>query len=212
MVARGMLDRLETVSCGLKVACIWAETACLMGSSQRVCESAVKKHPFAPKLSEEEKVEVCRWIGTFHSPSWICAKIHQEFGKSLRYQSVLEYFSSSKWAPLVGRFRQEYISQIMEVPIYHKKVRLERLQALLDKVEEELEGVQRVVGRRRKRKEILVILRSAREEVEKYRSPQGREAGISIQYQSMSDEELSARKKEILERLKRTGGNTNDTC
>ena len=152
-----------------------------------------------PKLSEPQQLQVCQWIATFKSDKEIQQLIKERYGPLLSLSSVYAYRSSKRWQPLIHRVRQEWAAGVADLPIAHKRYRLNELlrmfeQCLADK-RLTLED---------KRKEGITILREARYEMDEAKS-----AFTNVfftQIQSYSDEELSKRGKELVDRLKQLGG------
>ena len=151
------------------------------------------------KLSSQEK----EWEGLYEKVLGYVAAFRQE-GEAIdavRKEAGVKELKAfregwKKWKRkrraklLLMKMRKEYVRAVMEVPIYHKRVRLDRLEEIYHKTEDE--------------KVKIRALEEARKEVE------GEGVNIAVmQFYGMSDEELEERRKRILERLKKLSGRVN---
>ena len=84
---------------------------------------------FVGKLNPDQQVEVCNMLARFNSLNDVKKKV-ATWGITLSEQAVQAYRSTPKWKQVIDRLRSEYLTEILEVPISHKRVRLERLDSL----------------------------------------------------------------------------------
>lgn len=139
------------------------------------------------KLTPEHRVNICKMIAQFMPVRDIKTQLHEE-GISISPSTIIFYQKSSKWAPAIEKMRNEYLSNIMEVPIAHKRVRLERLEMLYKQAQTQ-----------RKPEVSRSMLAAARDEIE------GKNVNITAimnKYEGLSDDELEDRRQEILGKIK----------
>src|SRR3990167_2696984 len=86
-------------------------------------------------LSDEERHQIARWLGEFIPPAEIPRLARQHFGKKLALGYANHFLATHKWGLLIDRYRQEWLVKIQDVPLAHKKVRLEKLQRMVDRLE-----------------------------------------------------------------------------
>jgi len=134
------------------------------------------------KLSKELQHKICEYHGQFLPTVEIIAKMKEEHGITLSNTSVMFYKKNKKWKVLIDKAKDQYVSAIMEVPIAHKRVRLERYEKLYDTAK----NLGKIESAR-------AVLASAREELEGKNS-------INIQMnriELISDDEINERLRRI---------------
>ncbi len=148
--------------------------------------------PARGKLTYDEQMELCRYLAEFHNVAQAVIFVRQQFGKKLAYMSVKGYLESDKWLQIIDRFRNEYVTSFMEVPVANKRVRLERLEVLYQ-----------IAFRAGKVSTAREILSASRIEV-----GEGHEAGSQSdslmykKYSTMTNEEIEERLRVIREKKK----------
>lgn len=167
-------------------------------STEAAIASKIGLYPKAPKLSEELKLEVCRRIASFMTindiHTWLCTEHHID----LEVQSIYAYRAATKWKPVIERMRAEYIAGVMETPIAHKRVRLDRLESQYQALSRDSS-----LSPAERRKEERAILNDARLEVD---DPKTNISNLYLtQITHSSDAELLARKQQLMERLSALG-------
>ena len=150
---------------------------------------------YPPKLTEQEKVRVSEWFAEFKTPTQIRQLIKEQFGKDLTVQSIRGYVLSEKWQPRIQRLRQEYAAGVMEVPIAHKRRRLEMLLELFEETRSSprLSPQQRIV-------ECRHILSQAWREMEEGKGFQITNV-YATQINEMSEKELLRRRDELIAKV-----------
>lgn len=155
-----------------------------------------KNYSLSPKVKER----ILQLAGEFKTPRQICLIVKEEFPNEPIFKKHTELNFTKKISELINRNRElvislkeEYCRAILEVPIAHKRIRLERLEELYWKSLEE-----------NKIDEAQKVLSKAREELE------GVRVNLNM-YQlnffgRMSDEELAEREREIVERIRSLAG------
>src|SRR3990167_1798415 len=88
------------------------------------------------KLTDEEQYQVCQWYAEFRTPTQIRKLILERYGKTLSVKNVWAYAHQiKKWKPMIERLRQEWALGVMDIPLAHKRARLEKLVTLLTRAE-----------------------------------------------------------------------------
>jgi hypothetical protein len=140
---------------------------------------------FLPKLTTEQQLKVCEMLAHFKTQSEVRKEI-KRLGVDINEAAVNYYRHSKKWSALISRFRDDYLSGIMEVPIAHKRIRLERLDSIYKSAVD--------------RSELSVakeVLRAAQDEIE-------HKSTLSItmnRIELISDDELKVKVRRIKEEL-----------
>ena len=154
---------------------------------------------FQGKLTESEQYQVCQWYGAFKTPTQIRALIKAQFGKELHPKSIWEYLHTrSRWKPLIERLRQEWALGVMDIPLAHKRARLEKLVSLLKKAEgnDEVPEYRRIY-------QAVNILREIREEMGVGKGEFTNVFMTTIN--NYSDEEIYQQREAVLTRLRQLG-------
>ena len=140
------------------------------------------------KFSEEEKMEIIVMIAQGMSPTEIVHETQERFGKSVSKTELIQYKQTDKWRPIIQKLKADFMANLSETAISHKRVRLERVEKVYDKA---IEMGQLKLG--------LSSLEHARKEMEEKQSGV---TNIQVnQYSGLTSEELQARKAQILERM-----------
>lgn len=140
---------------------------------------------FTGKLSSEQQIKLCEMLARFNTQSEIKKRV-KEWGIEINEQAVDYYRHCNKWKQIIEKMRGEYLSEILEVPIAHKRVRLERLDALYKSA---VEKDQLNVAKE--------VLRAAQDEIE-------HKSTLSItmnKIELISDDELRERVKRVKQEL-----------
>lgn len=150
-------------------------------------------------LEDAEYRQVARWMGEFVPPREIPTRIQETFGKRVNPGFGWGFARRLKWAALIDRYRQEWLVKIAEVPLFHQKYRLERLQRLLDALDGQQE--KRLLSAERYERRLLKLLDRARLEVEEKSVEQHTWYFTNLQLNQCTDEELMQRRAELLKRI-----------
>ena len=148
------------------------------------------------KLTRETQLKICGLLARFFTPTEIRNTVLHEDGIKLQPTSVSYYLESKSWKSVVERLRSEYLSAIMEVPITHKRVRLERYEQLFG-----IAQSRNLVGVAKE------ILNSAREEVEG-KASQNTVNILMNKIEMISDDEINDRIIKIKRELAMISGPT----
>lgn len=154
------------------------------------------------KLTDDEQYQVCRWYGEFKSPTQIKGLIKDHFAKDLTLKNVWAYANGNlmkKWKPLIERLRQEWALGVMDIPLAHKRARLEKLVILLNRSERLTD-----VTEFQKIKQCVEIISEMREEMEAGKAEFTNVYMTTIH--NYSDEEIVRQRDAVLSRLKLLGG------
>ena len=152
----------------------------------------------APKLTEAQRIEVCRRYATFQSYTSIMHWLREEEHVDISRGRICQIVKEKTWMPLVQRLRKEWAAGVMDIAIAHKRKRLEELERLYDKVER-LEVTELTKVRQQ-----LAVLDQVHTEMDERRTDF---TNIYFtQIANYTDEELFKRKEELLSKLNRLGG------
>ena len=89
-----------------------------------------------PKFNEEEKLQICRWIAEFRSDHDIVSLIKQNFNKSCAITNIINnYRNGNRWKVIINRLQQEWAAGVMNIPLAHKRGRIEHLVNLVERSE-----------------------------------------------------------------------------
>lgn len=168
----------------------------------------VRRHPvtqqplFVTKGAPIEEVEhhqIACWLGEFIPPREIPRLMLETFGKTIDPSYAWQFQKTRKWMRLIDRYRQEWIVKLDEVPLYHQKYRLQRLQELLNSLDayRERDHISAQVYEHR----LLNILSRARKEVEEQPADQHSWYFTNVNLNHCTDAELIQRREELLKRI-----------
>lgn len=146
------------------------------------------------RLTSEEQMQVCRMFARYAKNEEVFEFCKNELGKTINLTAIKYYKESSKWKPIVNKFRDEYTKGIMEVPIANKRVRLEALQDMFEAHKEEGDL-----------KQAQAVLKDAREELDggaKFGNTNVFMTQVN-NYKDMTDEEIEAERLRQLENLQK---------
>ena len=156
--------------------------------------------PYAPKLTEQQRYELIRQLAEFKSVPEVQQFAKAEWGIEITAQTIRGYLHEKKWRPLLDRCRQEWAAGIVEIPLAHKRVRLEKLQKLFDDAEEDYAEAKNEQTFLRLIDLQLKILDQARREMEETKT--NFTNIVMTQYEQYTDEELIRRMDELLAKIK----------
>ena len=148
-----------------------------------------------PILTDEEKRQVARWLGEFIPPQQVHVLVKQTFGKEVSRVFGYHFQQVKRWALLIDRYRQEWLVKIADVPLYHHKYRLQRLQDLIERLDIQRDKMASYQYERR----LLTILNSAQREMDK---PSDQHTWLfNVSLNGCSDVELVQRREALLKRI-----------
>ena len=153
-------------------------------------------------LTDPQKIYMATLMARYVPAQEVVDKVKDEFDKDITVPYVYSLMKSVTFGPLIAKFRRQWKLMLEEVPVYNKKFRLEKIQGALDRLEQE--KASNSLDRREARRDLISLLREAREEAERYKSGDTTNI-LAIQFANMSDEELLARKQEVLTAIAHTG-------
>lgn len=160
-------------------------------NAEEVAKRGRQSHIF----DEKEKLRICEMLAQFHTVDHIVQFAKDNWGKSVSPASIYSYRESSRWKPVIDRFRTEYVAQVMDIPIAHKKIRLTRLEELYAANERD----QEIKGKERRQLACLILERAMKEVDERASNFTNI---FFTQIQNFSDEELEQHRKKLLDRIK----------
>ena len=148
-----------------------------------------------PHLTPDEQLDVCQKLAHFWKPLAIKTHIQKTYGKHLAVETiVVNYRESTNWRPVIDKFREQYISDLSAVPLFHKRKRLDELTFFYEFYKD-----------RKKYREARLVLGQIMEEVE------GKAGEVSFsftqinnnQFNKLTDEELKQEKLKTMAELEK---------
>lgn len=155
-------------------------------------------------LTDAQKIDICAQLAVFQSPKVIQAELLKKHGRKVNEATISGYLHSKRWAPIIDKYREQYLREIGKVPISHERVRFERLEKTYQELEAEV--CTSKDDRRKVRQDKLAVLREAREEVARAEAKGHTTNILAIQFQNMNDTELMQAKQQLLDRIQTIGG------
>ena len=152
----------------------------------RIAERGLKK------LTEEQRLEVVKRIAWFWGMKRILDFIKEDYGIMVTPVVIYQYKQEEKWKPVIEKFRNEYIHTLSDVPLFHKKKRLEELQEMFESFKEQGDLYK-----------AMLVLREFRDECEAKKSDLYLTSVTYNEYRNMSNEELDEEYLRLLEQKKR---------
>ena len=147
------------------------------------------------RLRPEHKEFVCKLIGYGYKDNEIRTELISTFGIETSLTNLGRYHLTKKWAPAIKKYRDEYLASYDDIPGFHKKIRLDRMERAYEKAE-----------KKGNIKEIISATEHQRKEIEG--TGDTSLTLISNRYYNMTDEEIEKRQQEIMkliEKEKRNG-------
>ena len=160
-------------------------------------EQTVRGGAITQSLPEEVRLEMCAAIARFEHPKDILSMLRSQYQVDLSLATVYHYRNSVKWKPLIESYRQRYVSDVTSIPLFHQRVRLQRLESLWDKATALPET--KADEARKKREELRAILKEARDETQK--AVTHNTNLLIAQFGTMDDQQLIQVRDKLLNRL-----------
>ena len=144
------------------------------------------------KLTDHQRLELMELIARFATLSQINSYFVSQYQIPISMALLQQYKHTKKWKPVIAKFREKYLIDIPQVATSHKRVRLDLRQDLIQKAMQN--GDINAANR---------ILDSQRAEVTEEKIGDSTLSVTFNQINMMSDVELNAMKKEVLDRINR---------
>lgn len=141
-------------------------------------------------LTEPQQTQLCKLIAEGNAHSEIVKYMQEEFGVKVGANTTYAYRNSPKWGPVIRKMRELYMASLEEVPSYHKRVRLERVEKAFD-----------IALEKKDSKNILASVHESRAEVEGDGSISSVDINILNLYKNLSDEEIELRRSELIKKI-----------
>ena len=158
------------------------------------------------KLPTEAFVMLCRMHVDGHNSREICDAIKREYNIDYSQGSVSYRLRAKRAQPYLERFREEYLTKVKQVPIAHKRIRIDDLEKTRIKLGRLIDKMP--VQTKLQRDELLRAMRLlnetlcvAREEMEK--KPEMVQQISLSSFSNLTDQELQKRKEALI--AKETG-------
>ena len=143
-------------------------------------------------LTDHQRLELMELLARFATRSQINQYFVSQYQIPISMALIQQYKHAKKWKPVIAKLREKYLIDIPQVATSHKRVRLDIRQDLIQKAVQN--GDINVANR---------VLDSQMAEVTEEK---GGDSTLSVtfnQINMMSDVELNAMKKEVLDRINR---------
>ena len=137
-------------------------------------------------------MELVKRIAWFWSPTEIQEDLQKTTGKRISIPTIMNYGKTEKWQPIIEKLRDDYNKAMYEVPLFHKRKRLDELQKHYDKHMSSNSW-----------KEAQAVLRDVRDEVDQKFGDVSFHFTNVTQYNEMTDEQIAQEKSKILDQLDR---------
>lgn len=146
------------------------------------------------KLTYGEQMEILKLIASSWRQRDIAKHIFETTGRKIARQLVSFYLRSEKWKPIIEKLKEDYHKACFEVPLYHKRKRLDELQR---HYEHHMDDA--------KWQRAQEVLKDIKDEVEaKYGDVSFHFTQVTnTQYADMNDEQLAEERKKTFEQLER---------
>ncbi len=142
------------------------------------------------KLTSSQKMFVCRLIAEGKTNKETIEALKKEHGVDVDRSNIRWYRNSKKYADLLNKMKEKFLSAVLEVPIAQKRVRLKRLEQKYLESQKMKDKDRIVYG--------LKCLKEAKEETK----DEPAENSIQVnQYNELSNEELLQKKKELEQKI-----------
>lgn len=146
------------------------------------------------KLTDDQQMELIEYIAKFTPNQKIIERFFTHHQIMLSSSLIYQYRRTPKWQPVIKKFREKYVGDTAAVAGMHKRVRLERADEIYEKAINS--GKLRIA---------LAANKDQREEV--FEKSQTGNTIYTVnqfnQFNNMSDEELEAKRTELLSKIKK---------
>lgn len=152
------------------------------------------KDLYSHKYTEDQKLFFVNCLGHCMSPSEIYEAFKETYEAPLEnHYSVLTYYKQHpKWQKMINEIKIKYLSDVNAVAGSHKRVRLERADRIYD----------RAYGRNTEKSDSVALSAIDHQKREFDKHEYNQVNILNQQYINMSDEELTERKKWLVDKLK----------
>ena len=138
------------------------------------------------RIKEGDKQMIVALWASGLTPSEVQERAKEEFNIEVSKSQVFKYSKAEKWQKLINKIRNESMADIASVAGSHKKVRLSRAEKIYEKSMD-----------KKKYKEALAATEHQRKEMEG-----GGDFNLTMnQFNVLNDDELEAKKLEVMERI-----------
>lgn len=159
-------------------------------------------------LSDEQRVEVYKLHAEGLINSEIVKYLADAYGVSITAPSIFKILHTETAKVQIKRFREDYIKRVKDVPMANKRIRLDDLQIIRDKLMKQIKGnpcetkAQRDEFRRDSRS-LSEIVNSSRDEMEKkVNLVPG--FGVIGDFEDKTDEQLIAERDELVRQAEKS--------
>lgn len=132
------------------------------------------------KFTGENRRKIISYIAQCKTNREVKALVKSEMGMDIGDRQLALYRSSKKWKPIIAKEREEYLNNIMDVPGFHERIRLERA----DKIYEGAVASD----------DLELALKATEQQRKELKEKSGKDGSTNFifqQFNNMSEEELS---------------------
>lgn len=159
------------------------------------------------KLTHDQRMQVLRMYGEGYRYADIQRQLKIDFGISLHHESIRSTCDAKINQPFIERFRAAYLNKVSEVPIANKRVRIDDLEKVREKILRVID--KNPLETQKQRNEFLAfssrlvaVVQQAREEIEK--RPEIMNTFSVNEFSDMSDEDLQKTREELLAKVRQS--------
>lgn len=162
---------------------------------------------FPKKLTDEQRLMVCRLSAEGRTPTEVVAYIKEEWKISFTTTGIQTILKTKRYQVPLKQYRENYLKRIKDVPIANKRLRLDDLQFLREKYMKALRA--NPCETRAQRDEFRALSRSLNEVIISSREEMEKKPnlipgfGLVGDLSDKSDEELIGERDEILKQTER---------
>lgn len=160
------------------------------------------------KLTHDQRMLALRMYGEGYRYADIQRQLKIDFGISLHHESIRSTCDAKINKPFIEKFRTAYLSRVSEVPIANKRVRIDDLEKVREKILRVIE--KNPLQTQKQRNEFLAfssrlvaVVQQAREETEK-RPEIMNNFSLVNEFSSLSDDELRQTRDELLAKVQKS--------
>lgn len=160
------------------------------------------------KLTDEQKIEVCKMYAEGCTTAEIARTIKESYSLILNINGQ-KAIVNSEWAkPFVKKFREDYIKRVKDVPVSNKRLRLDDLQYVRDKLIDQIKSNKcdtkiKKDELRKDTRSLCEVIASCRDEIEKKLNVIPG-LGIIGDFEDKSDEQLISERDELIRQAEKS--------
>lgn len=160
----------------------------------------------AYKLSKDQRIYALRLVAEGVTYKETADKIYENFKIKIDRHSIEATCKTNRWSPIVRQFREQYVSKLRDIPIFHKRMRLDKLQKEVDRISEKIEELD--FNEKEDRVYYIQLVEKLRQNLDSARLEIDQKPFLiqntHIEFNELSDEELHDRKRHLIREVQRS--------